>query len=603
MTIVRGVEHRLASSPGLPLSLAFTVIAALTLLAAGPLVADVPVTTKLDEPSGEAVKTPPPDEQPARLVGSVNGEPITLSRLEQRLEAMHSEVQQAERRDFDPDKLLFRVVNDMLLAQEARALEMEQEEEIRAQVARLRDELMVKALSADEVEGKATASEDETRAAFQQEYTRFTVRVLTVDDQQQAKDLRGRIEGGEQLADLAKKLSVDPYAPRGGLLESVVRRDLAPEVAQLVETAQAGQLLGPVLTDLGWTLIHIEKIEDADPEQLESVRRQIGQLVAMEKARALRKGLAERARSSHPVEIVPSVVDRLVPKRLPDGRLAPEIADEKAVAVRVGDGGISITAGEYARALLKRWSRVRGEQAARRAAPIVLSRMIEDKLLLAEAQQLGYAEKPAIIAALSAFEDQLLVQKYLEEVVASGIEIDPQSMRAYYEQHKEAFRRPARLHLAQVTVETSDQAEKMRELLANGADIAWLAKEHSIDRFAGKGGDRGWMVPEPGVDEFNDSLMTAQPGDVLQPLRVPGNYVVMQVTAREEQGEYSFNEVSGNIRNAMFSEAFQKKLDEVITKLRSLSEIEIDEEALTALVIGGSVDEKASGESSSAHGH
>jgi parvulin-like peptidyl-prolyl isomerase len=138
-------------------------------------------------------------------------------------------------------------------------------------------------------------------------------------------------------------------------------------------------------------------------------------------------------------------------------------------------------------------------------------------------------------------------------------------------------------------VATEEEAEEVAELLRRGTDLAWLAGERSIDRLADSGGDRGWRTPQRGQVGLDAEMMDAQPGDVFGPLGGAGNFVVLKVMAREEQGTYAFEEVSGNLRQAVESEKFRKVLDEFITKLRSRSDIEINEEVLARLNVGGSV--------------
>ena len=182
------------------------------------------------------------------------------------------------------------------------------------------------------------------------------------------------------------------------------------------------------------------------------------------------------------------------------------------------------------------------------------------------------------------------MQRYLDEVVGKEIPLGKDEMVAYYESHRDRFPKPPRLRVGQITVATQPEAEEAAGLLKRGTDLAWLARQRSIDRLAESGGDRGTLVPRPGVDEVNDRLMTAQPGDVLGPFGVPGNFVVLKVLARDEQGTYSFQEVSGNVRSAVLSEKFRKTLDEVVTKLRKRARVEVRRDVLASLKVSGTVE-------------
>ena len=93
-------------------------------------------------------------------------------------------------------------------------------------------------------------------------------------------------------------------------------------------------------------------------------------------------------------------------------------------------------------------------------------------------------------------------------------------------------------------------------------------------------------------------------GDVLDPSGAADNWTVAQITAREEQGAYPFQQVSGNVRSAIFGEKFSKILDDVFAKLHARSEVSIDQSVLAGLRVTGSVSaDEAARPNPPAHGH
>ena len=140
-------------------------------------------------------------------------------------------------------------------------------------------------------------------------------------------------------------------------------------------------------------------------------------------------------------------------------------------------------------------------------------------------------------------------------------------------------------------------------MLRAGSDLKWLAREHSIDRLAEEGGDRGWYVPQLGVPGMDHDLLTAETGTVLDPIGVPGNWVVTRVEDRAEQGIYPLNQISGNVRQAVFDQEFLAALDQLIETLRSRSTIVIDDEALASISITGSQSSESDQGDKSGHGH
>jgi parvulin-like peptidyl-prolyl isomerase len=210
---------------------------------------------------------------------------------------------------------------------------------------------------------------------------------------------------------------------------------------------------------------------------------------------------------------------------------------------------------------------------------------------LAEALELGYADRPEVARDVRQYETQLLVQRYLSEVVAAGVTVSEEEIQARYDARPNAYHRPPRLHLGQITVTTREEAEEVADLLRRGTELAWLARRRSTDRFASKGGDRGWEVPRPGGGGLDDELLRAQPGDVFGPYSSGDSHVVLQLTARQEQGRYPLEEVSEALRGTLFDEKSRTAIHDVINKLRERASIEIDRDQLASMLISGSTPE------------
>lgn len=381
------------------------------------------------------------------------------------------------------------------------------------------------------------------------------------------------------------------------------RGDLYRGVAALAASMSVGEIGGPVQTDLGWTVFRVEAKAPADPARFETSEGQLRAVLRHEKARALRAAVAEAARERHAVTLDQELVRQMKPVRQPDARLIAKAPEPDRVIASVGKDR-TVRASDYARALTLRWKGVRNEDAALAAAPIILNNLVERELLIAEGQRRGYGELPAVRTLLRARETQLLVPRYLEEVVAAGIEISVEEMREYYEEHKGEFLRAPRVRLGQVTVATLEEAQKVAGMLRSGADLAWVAQQHSIDGFKESGGLREWLVPVPGLDSLQDLLMGAQAGDVLDPFGAEGNYIVLKMVAREEQGSFEFDQISGNVRQMLFAQKSRVALDRYIATLRERSEIVLHNDRIHALTISGSVEESAEKEASAGgHGH
>jgi peptidyl-prolyl cis-trans isomerase C len=566
-----------------------------TLLALALLLAPSAVATEEAEPGAGDAHAPG-----GGTVATVNGQPVSFEDLERRLQEAHNERSETQRGAPDIDRLMQRLIDDELLAQEAAALGIHEEAAIVGRVEAQRRKLCLDRLEYDEIESKIEITDEILREAFLREYATVSLHILTAADQETAGELLVRLQDGADFEELAREHSSDPYANRGGKMEKVERVDFPMGLAARAWSLPPGELAGPFRTRLGWSVIRVDEFGEADPERFEAVKRWLDGQQRFRQAERLRDALGRRLRESHEVSIDEEAVNAIGCEALPDGRLMPQVEDPTATVARVGKR--SISADELGRALAERWKGVRNTEAALATRLVLLQQLIRNELLRAEAETRGYDKSPEMQRVLRAYEKELIVRRYVKDVIIPKVEVTDEQLKAYYDEHKQDFARPPRVHVGQITVEEEAEAERLAELLRQGTDLAWLARQHSKDRFRDAGGERGWLEPAPGVDSFQDELARAKPGDVLGPMGVPGNYVVLKVNAREDRDVRPLAEVEANIRSVVFAQNFRRFYDDYVARLRERSEIEIHEDVLASMRISGAPTEEPS-ESEGPHGH
>jgi peptidyl-prolyl cis-trans isomerase SurA len=80
-----------------------------------------------------------------------------------------------------------------------------------------------------------------------------------------------------------------------------------------------------------------------------------------------------------------------------------------------------------------------------------------------------------------------------------------------------------------------NRLENLRYRVDNGADFAELARLHSDDTSAARGGDLGWLSPGDTVPEFERAMAGLKPGEVSAPFRSAFGWHIVQVLERREQ--------------------------------------------------------------------
>jgi peptidyl-prolyl cis-trans isomerase C len=85
-----------------------------------------------------------------------------------------------------------------------------------------------------------------------------------------------------------------------------------------------------------------------------------------------------------------------------------------------------------------------------------------------------------------------------------------------------------------ILVDSEQAAADIKNQIADGADFAAMAKEHSSCPSSASGGDLGEFGPGMMVPEFDKVVFSAGVGEVQGPVRTQFGYHLIEVTSRED---------------------------------------------------------------------
>jgi peptidyl-prolyl cis-trans isomerase SurA len=128
-------------------------------------------------------------------------------------------------------------------------------------------------------------------------------------------------------------------------------------------------------------------------------------------------------------------------------------------------------------------------------------------------------------------------------------------------------------HVRQILIKTSEavsQADARRKLeglreriVRGGADFADLARVHSEDGSAARGGDLGWVYPGDTVPDFERAMDALKPGQISEPVKTPFGWHLIQVIERRTAGispERLRLQARAALRERKSAEAYQEWL-------------------------------------------
>ena len=236
----------------------------------------------------------------AQNIAVVNGTPIPKSRADALVAQL---VQQGQQ---DSPKLQQAVreelVNREILMQEAIREGIPSKPDVKAQVAVAQQTVVLRALIENYLK-KNQPSDAEVKAKYDELVKQiggkeYHLHHILVDNEDQAKDLIGKIKGGASFEDLAKQYSKDPGSGKnGGDLDWSDPKAYVPEFAAAAEKLQKGQMTDtPVHTQFGWHIIRVDDVRQTPPPPFEQVKAQIAQQMQQEKLQAFEEDLRSKAK-------------------------------------------------------------------------------------------------------------------------------------------------------------------------------------------------------------------------------------------------------------------------------------------------------------------
>ena len=182
----------------------------------------------------------------------------------------------------------------------------------------------------------------------------------------------------------------------------------------------------------------------------------------------------------------------------------------------------------------------------------------------------------------------LLVERVLESAVLAGIEIDPASVRAFYEQHPAQFTERGGVRARHILIgvspdaaepdkaEARERARRLRRDAENGGDFEALAREHSDDPgSAANGGDLGLVVEGRTVPAFENVLFALEPGELSDVVETPFGFHIIQLVERQDDRLVPFDEASGPIRDLLLQQEQQARIAAFIDELRATHDVRI----------------------------
>lgn len=268
----------------------------------------------------------------------------------------------------------------------------------------------------------------------------------------------------------------------------------------------------------------------------------------------------------------PLADDRAPPPRLAADTVLAEVGDE---AVMAGDVDAAIGAMPGADRL---------EYTSPEMVRDLVESLVDRKLMAAAARAAGLDRDPAVQARLGDLApvsgpgaDQVLAAAWMEKELGKVPATSGSDVAAYYREHVNEFRVPARVLVTRATVATGAAAAQLQRELARGATVDQLRAALAGDVLDAQ---QLWLQDVQKNPEVTAIALALRAREVSRVVRVPGGFLVMRADRVEAAGQRPLAEVSAGIRASMEDLRQRTAADEIREQLRRGVRVRVDEGTL-----------------------
>jgi peptidyl-prolyl cis-trans isomerase C len=278
------------------------------------------------------------------------------------------------------------------------------------------------------------------------------------------------------------------------------------------------------------------------------------------------------------------------------GISSQERARRERVFARFTDG--TVTVGEIEDAVAEQSPFQRRQYAEDRTRLRELGRrLVETKLLAAEARRQGLAREASVRDVSRENAVQLLVRRQFDERITPQSVTDA-DVTGYYQSHIDEFSRPEMVRASQIVVATEADARALATEIAtaDAARFRQLARERSLDDETKlSGGDLRYFTRDGravgGRERPIDPAVVAaafaigEVGGVSAPVLVGGRYSVLKLTGRRPAETTPLAQASEGVRRRVWRERRQEAIDTFVAELRRAAAVTMRVERLRAIVL------------------
>ena len=207
---------------------------------------------------------------------------------------------------------------------------------------------------------------------------------------------------------------------------------------------------------------------------------------------------------------------------------------------------------------------------------MILKQLVDNKLLLLDAQRNLYEAEAAFRAELAKLKETLLINFAAEKAVSSA-NVTEEEVRKYYDENGEKLMQGESVNASHILVADEETANSiLAKIKAGEVSFEDAAREHSTCPSKDQGGALGDFGKGQMVPEFDKAVFEMNVGEISEaPVKTQFGYHIIKLNSKTEAKKIGYSEVREELYGMLLNEKRQKAYESKINQLKIMYPVDI----------------------------
>jgi EpsD family peptidyl-prolyl cis-trans isomerase len=191
--------------------------------------------------------------------------------------------------------------------------------------------------------------------------------------------------------------------------------------------------------------------------------------------------------------------------------------------------------------------------------------LMQEEIAYREAQKMGLAQHEDVAKQIEQATRQILVAKYMDDVVDAKARPSDEELHEYYDSHQDLYTQPERLRAQHIFSKDKAKLEDLKRRVEEGGEkFTTLAQTYSEDPITkAEGGDLGYFNPGGYIKgigfskTFNDQVSLMEKGKIYGPIKWEEGYSLVRINDKVPAEVSPYEDVRDDIAHRMAADKLE----------------------------------------------